>query len=77
MSIVALESGELRYVTEKGHVLERDCVAYVQTVPPYAPECLPIAVKIKELEQQRVSLYSENSRKERRNFVPKSADDKL
>jgi len=59
MSIVALESGELRYVTEKGHVLERDCVAYVQTVPPYAPECLPIAVKIKELEQQRVSLYSE------------------
>jgi len=59
MSIVALESGTLRYVTEKGNVLERDCVTYVQTLPPYAPECLPIAVKIKELEQQRANLYSE------------------
>ncbi|MBH5320261.1 patatin-like phospholipase family protein [Paenibacillus sp. GSMTC-2017] len=59
MSVVALESGALRYVTEKGNLLERDSVYYVQSVPLHASACIPIATKIEELERSRNHLQAQ------------------
>ncbi|MFC4307153.1 patatin-like phospholipase family protein [Cohnella boryungensis] len=59
LGAVALESGELRYVTETGQMLERDGVTLLKSGVSLAPECSLIAASIKQLESNRSSLQLE------------------
>ncbi|GIQ70643.1 hypothetical protein DUZ99_17865 [Xylanibacillus composti] len=59
LGVVGLESGALRYVTESGNLLERGSAAYVQSGPMLAPECAPIATKIRELELAKSNLQAQ------------------
>jgi len=59
MSVVALESGSLRYVTESGKLLERDGAAEVKKGPKHSSQCVPIANKIADLERIKANLQAE------------------
>ncbi|WP_066389242.1 patatin-like phospholipase family protein [Neobacillus mesonae] len=59
LAAVALESGNLRYVTETGEIVERDNTTRVHAPTLLAPECQSIAGKIKDLKSERDGLQEE------------------
>jgi len=59
MSVVGLESGSLRYVTESGKLLERDGVTEVKKGPAHSSQCAPIADRIAALERTKANLQAE------------------
>lgn len=59
MSVVALESGSLRYVTENGQLLERDGIRFTASGPPHSAECSPIAAAIQSLKTMKLDLQAQ------------------
>ncbi|MFD0590264.1 patatin-like phospholipase family protein [Paenibacillus sp. GCM10027627] len=59
LGVVALESGQLRYMTEAGKLLERGSASFTQSSPSLAPQCSSIAATIKNLELFRNNLQEE------------------
>jgi NTE family protein len=60
LAAVHLESGELRYVSETGEVLERDNATPVLAAPAAVPpECQAVAAEIAELEAERADLQED------------------